>query len=201
MWMKLGLLSFIAVCLLPDTVISLSDKPTRPRTSKVPRPSGGPRPSSKLEKNFLQLLAYYKYKTELPDQCNKGVYNTLSEVSRSINAGEGKRNCDGYQINNGSPISPCWTGDGWYKFANAAGTKIATSPPPRNHCGTNGTGWMTAAHPSKIGETKKVKFCFNWDDNSCKWTTYGAVTKCGKEDYVYRLPNAPFCALRYCAVP
>ena len=137
----------------------------------------------------------------MPDQCNSRIYNTLSEVTRSINAGEGRRNCDGYNPSDGSPTSASWNGGGWYKFANAAGTKIATTPPPRNHCGTNATGWMITPHPVIIGQTRKAKFCFNWDGKTCKWATYGEVTMCGIGDFVYRLPDAPRCALRYCAVP
>jgi hypothetical protein len=134
---------------------------------------------------------------------------TLSEKSRSINAGPAAE-CDGYLPNGGTKIvttSPSWDGPGWYKFANPAGTRMATykSPPPPNRCGTNATGFMNDSHPTKVGETKKVKFCFNWNivgnGNTCQWHKYGQVTKCGEEDFVYYLEDVPNCTNRYCAVP
>ena len=124
----------------------------------------------------------------------------MSEVSRSISGGKGS-NCDGYKRKNNDKASPCWSGPGWYKFAYPAGTKMATKPPPPQTCGTLGTGWMTTEHPSEIGQTESVKFCFNWDGNTCWKISYGEVTKCGEGDFVYRLPDVAQCTSRYCAVP
>ena len=101
--------------------------------------------------------------------------------------------------------SPSWNGPGWYKFADPAGTKIATSAPPSNRCGTRRGGYMVEPHPTQVGQTKKVKFCFNYHGNSCFENTLGEVTKCGEGDFVYKLPNSPFVRgnyyFRYCAVP
>ena len=125
----------------------------------------------------------------------------MSEVSRSISEGKGS-NCDGYKLRGElDNTSPCWSGPGWYKFAYPAGTKMATKPPPNQTCGTLATGYMTTEHPSEIGQTKSVKFCFNWDRNTCWNSTVGEVTKCGEGDFVYRLPDVEKCTSRYCAVP
>ena len=123
----------------------------------------------------------------------------MSEASRSISRGVAT-NCDGYKLLKGTKTSPSWTGPSWYKFAYPAGTKIATKPPPKMTCGTHATGWMTTAHPTEIGQTKSVKFCFNWS-STCWRTSYGEVTKCGEGDFVYRLPDVAQCTSRYCAVP
>ena len=129
----------------------------------------------------------------------------MSEASRSINS-PAAENCDGYipigpDANGPKRVvtSPSWKGPGWYKFAYYA--RMATSPPPYNRCGTHATGYMIHSHPTEIGKTKNVKFCFNWD-SSCRWSTYGSVTRCGKgNNFVYKLSNVPNCTNRYCAVP
>ena len=77
---------------------------------------------------------------------------------------------------------------------------MATAPPTENRCGTHATGYMVDEHPTEIGETKNVKYCFNWLNNSCRWKSTGLVTKCGEEDFVYKLENVPNCTNRYCAV-
>ena len=118
----------------------------------------------------------------MPDQCQSGNYNTLSEATRSTNNSVRVFYCDSKKFKNN--LSPSWQGPGWYKFANPAGTKMATEPPPVNTCGTHVTGWMTTEPPSEIGQTKSVKFCFNWAGNSCKWNIFGEVTKCGEGDFV-----------------
>ena len=71
----------------------------------------------------------------------------MNEVSRSISRGS-DTNCDSYKFAQKlDKTSPSWAGQGWYKFAYPAGTKIATKPPPKQTCGTHATGWMTTEHP------------------------------------------------------
>ena len=122
----------------------------------------------------------------------------MNEATRSTYNSVRELNCDLAKVSN---KSPSWKGPGWYKFANPAGTKMATKPPPVFRCGTGATGWMTTEPPSEIGQTKSVKHCFNWAGNSCQMNLLGEVTKCGEGDFVYKLPDAPACHLRYCAVP
>ena len=124
----------------------------------------------------------------------------MSEASRSASYYElGVGNCD---KENHRFISPSWKGPGWYKFVDPAGTKIATSPPKWKHCGTSATGWMDDSHPTEVGQTKTVRFCFNFFDSvTCKWNSTGEVTKCGEGEFVYKLPTVPICHSRYCAAP
>jgi hypothetical protein len=100
-------------------------------------------------------------------------------------------------------ISPSWKGEGWYKFAYPAGTKMSTTPTPVNSCSTTRGGYMVESHPTQVGQTKNVKFCFNWStvNHSCYWPKFGEVKKCGEGDFVYKLPNTGSCSARYCAVP
>jgi len=66
---------------------------------------------------------------------------------------------------------------------------------------------MVEPHPTQVGQTKKVKFCFNYNGNSCFENTSGEVTKCGEGDFVYNMPNTPYIRggqyfyFRYCSVP
>ena len=125
----------------------------------------------------------------------------MSEATRSTTNTfyhHGKTFCDNEKKKNASPH---WKGSGWYKFASPAGTKIATSAPPHHTCGTSATGWMAQLHPTEVGQTKTVQFCFNWAGNSCFWKTTGEVTKCGDKNFVYKLPEPPNCTLGYCADP
>jgi hypothetical protein len=138
----------------------------------------------------------------LPKQCQPGNYKILSDAKRSTSYSiktSSEKKCD---VLNQTYSSPSWEGPGWYKFANPAGTKMATTAPPFNRCGAYRTGYMVDEHPTEVGQTKQVKFCFSWGGkNSCGKSTLGEVTKCGEGNFVYKLPNAPICTARYCAVP
>ena len=137
----------------------------------------------------------------LPTQCQSGNYKILSDASRSTSYSiktDSEKKCD---VLNQSYSSPSWEGPNWYKFANPAGTKMATSAPRFNRCGAYRTGYMVDQHPTEVGQTKQVKFCFSWKGTSCGRSTQGEVTKCGEGNFVYKLPNAPICTARYCAVP
>ena len=68
-------------------------------------------------------------------------------------------------------------------------------------CGTLHAGWMTQPHPTEVGQTKTVQFCFKTRTNSCHWKTTGKVTKCGENNFVYKLAEVQSSYLRYCAVP
>ena len=60
---------------------------------------------------------------------------------------------------------------------------------------------MVEPHPTEVGQTKNVKFCFSHTNgNTCQWHTLGEVTKCGEDDFVYKLSDVPKCRMRYCAV-
>ena len=103
--------------------------------------------------------------------------------------------------NPGQVTSPSWKGPGWYKFSNPAGTQIANSLVPMYRCGTARTGYMVDSHPTEVGQTKNVKFCWVLAQNPCYWDGKGEVTKCGEGDFVYKLPDSRPYNARYCAVP
>ena len=123
----------------------------------------------------------------------------MSEASRKANIPTSKATCDLFSYQDDR--SPNWRGPGWYKFANPAGTQIATSPPRLHTCGANLPGYMTTQFPTEIGQTNSARFCFSWNGNTCAYRSYGKVTKCGEGDFVYQLPNVPACYARYCAAP
>ena len=39
--------------------------------------------------------------------------------------------------------------------------------------------------------------CFNWSGNQCAWNAQVDIVAC-PDFYLYHLPNAPVCNLRYC---
>ena len=42
--------------------------------------------------------------------------------------------------------------------------------------------------------------CFNWAENSCKWSIDVQIKKCDGY-FVYELPPTPVCSLKYCGAP
>lgn len=85
----------------------------------------------------------------------------------------------------------------WYRFEGAAGTRMPTSPVPKQHCGTHATGWLNGKHPKKEEGVVSRKVCFNWSGNTCRWSIYVSVRNCGAF-YVYHLGRTPGCSFRYC---
>ena len=115
-------------------------------------------------------------------------YITLNDPTRNIaHVDPNVRNCDD---------AGTWTG-GWYRFMDAAGTKMATSPPAENVCNTHAPGWFQGTYPANSGEVVNGTVCFNWAGNPCEWSSAVQVANCGNY-YVFQLPVAPVCSLRYC---
>jgi len=148
--------------------------------------------------------------SSIPLQCL--MYNLLLEENRSADYYEkvpNKFRCDSNITTafhqNTDPNSNGWKGEGWYRLAGPAGTKIPEGPVGKNKCGTSGTGWMVDTHPTDDYATKDVRFCFQWRNadqtpNDCRTENKGKVTNCGPY-YVYNLENVPNCNQRYCGVP
>ena len=88
-------------------------------------------------------------------------------------------------------------GNLWYRFTGDAGTKLAMTAPPVSHCGTSATGWMQGALPAVADGAVSRTVCFHWSGNTCNWSAGIQVRNCG-QFYVFKLPNAPSCSLRYC---
>ena len=129
-----------------------------------------------------------------PSQCRD--YKTLSEASRHYTQPTNDY-CD---LTPYGDMSPQWSGDGWYRFTGAAGTKMATKREVTKGsiCGTAAAGHLdTYAHPDLAdGQSQDQKVCFYWG-RQCSWSTTATIQKCNGF-YVYKLPNTPECYLRYC---
>ena len=88
-------------------------------------------------------------------------------------------------------------GPGWFRFEGSAGTRMPTSCPPYNRCGTSATGWLNGGHPTLADGQVSRQVCFHWTASCCEWSTNINVTNCGSY-YVYYLSGTPVCTLRYC---
>ena len=132
-------------------------------------------------------------------------YTILDDSTRSVNFESslvnGKHRCDVTAADSDSDVSPGWRGPAWYRFTMPAGTRIPESSPginPGYHCGTVAPGWLSGKHPTSTAESVEVKYCFDYNGESCAESTEGKITNCGGF-FVYYLENTPECALRYCA--
>ncbi|CAH3194927.1 unnamed protein product, partial [Porites evermanni] len=88
-------------------------------------------------------------------------------------------------------------GPGWFRFERSAGTRMPTSCPPKNRCGTHATGWLNGGHPTVAEGQVSRTVCFHWSSSCCDWSTNIKVRNCGSY-YVYYLNDTPTCSLRYC---
>ena len=122
-----------------------------------------------------------------PTECSS--YTQLSDANRASGKPRGNiLKCD----RNDLSASPSW-----YRFTDAAGTRMPTSPVAINHCGTHAPGWLNGQHPKKEDGVVTRKVCFHWSNNNCHWSININVRNCGAF-YVYKLPRTPHCHLRYC---
>ncbi|MBI4705283.1 MAG: hypothetical protein HY744_29600 [Deltaproteobacteria bacterium] len=108
----------------------------------------------------------------------------MTEADRNVN-------------NQGPVICDSNMGGKWYRFEGAAGTKMPTWVPPYYGCGTHAPGWLNGGYPSVNDGQVTRTVCFNWSGNNCMWSASVQVRNCGAY-YVFQLPNAPACNLRYC---
>jgi len=67
-----------------------------------------------------------------------------------------------------------------------------------NICGTEGTGYFVGTMPSD-GELLNATACFTWYNSVCRFSVSISVANCGSY-YVYYLPPAPACMMRYCTI-
>ena len=112
-------------------------------------------------------------------------YQSLTTSDRKISNTRGCYTCD-------SSLS------GWYRFKDAAGTRMPTTCPPTNRCDACSTGWLNGVHPTTADGKVTRQVCFNWSSNCCFWNINIEVRNCGSY-FVYNLPPTPACTLRYCS--
>ena len=117
------------------------------------------------------------------------VYKELNSAARSVNQGPFPHN-SGYKCDN--DLTP-----GWYRFTGAAGTQMATSCVPEQHCGTGGPGWMTGELPKVAEGSVNRVVCYHLFGNCCKKKKKIMVRNCGGY-FVYKLQKPPLCKLGYC---
>ena len=138
----------------------------------------------------------------LGEKCNISIQCTnhkmLNETSRHYTQPYGNGECD--RIGD-SDKSPQWSGDGWYRFTGAAGTKMATKKEVTKKyiCGTAAAGHLdTDEHPDLAeGQSQDQKVCFHGSEGQCHRSTTVKIQEC-KGFYIYKLPNTPSCNWRYC---
>jgi hypothetical protein len=129
-------------------------------------------------------------------QCAE-TYYVLNLADRNIDFNDGDGNIEWCDRNNSSKVDPQWQGLGWYRLMDAAGTQIPNDPPEYHACGTAAPGWMVEDHPAIIDGVVGATICFSWANNTCLWQEQIQVVHCDGY-YLYRLPNASTCSLRYC---
>jgi hypothetical protein len=89
---------------------------------------------------------------------------------------------------------------GWYRFVDAAGTKLATVPSSSGTCGTNYPGWYNGTFPSTSGSTTTGAVCVFYNNNLCSSSytvTSVSVTNCNGY-YVFYLTPMSSTSTRYC---
>ena len=133
------------------------------------------------------LLFFFKV------QCKK--YIILNDRTRNVNYGKGHK-CDSPGYGSRTKINGKSTQ--WYRFQAPAGNKMPDKPPPPNRCGANYTGYLSGGHPTKAGQVVSRKVYFSYGGIIYQTKVNVKVTHCGAF-FVYQLPYAPTCSLRYCA--
>ena len=85
---------------------------------------------------------------------------------------------------------------GWYRFMEAAGTKMPITRVPAFRCGTDWSGWLDGAHPTVEDGKVYRKVCFSARSTGCKQGIRIEVKNCGSY-FIYNL-IPPRCESRYC---
>ena len=87
----------------------------------------------------------------------------------------------------------------WYRLTGESGSYLPEScPQPQSDvCGTMYPGWLNGIHPTVAEGVVTRTACFSTSAGCCIYLTTIEVKNCG-DFYVYKLPPAPTCNLRYC---
>ena len=128
----------------------------------------------------------YPFISDLPPGCSESDYAVLDGADRAKDARTlSLKPCD-YNLK-----------PGWYRFKGGAGTGMANACVQQFYCGTIYTGWLRGPHPTKQQGVVTRQGCFNKHGNCCLIKVDVQVRNCGPF-YLYKLPAAPTCQLRYC---
>ena len=113
--------------------------------------------------------------------------------------------CNDYycgDVTGSSWAHPDWSGDGYYRFTGAAGTRLAESGGDGSlyeKCGTVYGGYLDGGHPG-VGErevSRTVFFDAGDGNHYNPCTRYITVTNCG-EYFVYKLSSTGSGSCGYC---
>ena len=130
------------------------------------------------------------YTTEWTNVCSS--HTTLDDPTRNVYAVGYALGCDNTApfINRTTPV--------WIRFVGTGGTTLPLTTPGMNLCGSEGTGWYDGIMPS-AGQIINGTACFTWYTTICRYSQSVRVANCGSF-YVYLLPPAPACMMRYCTI-
>ncbi|CAH3133125.1 unnamed protein product, partial [Porites lobata] len=162
------------------------------------------------------------------DECARGTHNCHSSLAsctntvgsfscscNSASSGDGRTcnllvsDCQNYVSLNSSTRKITYSGNnwycdseigpGWFRFEGSAGTRMATSCPPKGRCGAWVPGWLNGGHPTVADGRVSRQVCFRAFSNCCRWSTNIEVRNCGSY-YVYYLSGtySGYCYHRYC---
>jgi hypothetical protein len=136
--------------------------------------------------------------TEIQAICD-GDYYEFTRPDRNVNHNDGDGNIETCDRTNSNIVDDEWWGYEWYRFTGAAGNRMPEDAPNQHSCGCEAPGWMLGDHPLVDEGVAPRTVCFHWSNDTCQWQADIEVINCGNF-YVYHLPNATTCALRYCGV-
>ena len=133
---------------------------------------------------FLMVLIFKLFINLFFSECQN--YQSLNGADRKVTYGSVNVKCDRN------------LGPGWFRFQGSAGSRMATTCPPKNRCDTHSTGWLNGGHPSVADGQVTRRVCFHWSRNCCNTSNNIRVRNCGVY-YVYYLgPLGGWCHRRYC---
>jgi len=126
-----------------------------------------------------------------PSGCS--AYTTLDDPTRNVYAAGYALGCDSTApfTNRTNPV--------WIRFTGTGGTTLPLTTPGMNLCGSEGTGWYDGSMPSSSGTIVNGTVCFTWYTSVCQYSQSISVANCGSF-YIYLLPPAPACMMRYCTI-
>ena len=127
-------------------------------------------------------------------------YKNLTESWRKI----------GSNSSHHSDKSNYW--EGWYRFVEPAGTKLANKDIGYKACGDSASGWLDGPDPTDVGKTIQERVCFSGYSTymsvgdvlrPCVNVAWIHVTLCKNSNdekfLVYQLKEPPKYSLVYCA--
>ena len=159
-----------------------------------------------VDKNSIPVPATTTTTTTTPAELPAGCeyYKVLTNPNRKKSYAthqSGQYKCDTsespYPYDWSKYFASDWQGPGWYRIRPSIGTKIPTSPPKVEHCGTYRSGWISGGSSPGLDQTFDAKVCFVNYGNNCSRSVDVKIRNC-RNFMLYYLPTTPTCNLGYC---